>query len=64
MCYNAGPLDRALRVSAGIALIVYGVATGNIIVVVVGAVPLLTGIFGFCPLYSLLKINTGCTTKA
>ncbi|MFT5660469.1 MAG: hypothetical protein ACI9TV_001110 [Sulfurimonas sp.] len=60
MCFNAGPLDRALRISIGIGLIVYGLGTSNILLAVVGLVPLLTGAIGFCPFYPLLKINTGC----
>ena len=29
MCFNAGPLDRALRISVGIGLVVYGLGTGK-----------------------------------
>lgn len=60
MCFNAGPLDRALRISLGIGLVVYGLGTGNFIMAAVGVVPLLTGAIGLCPLYSILKLNTGC----
>lgn len=60
MCFNAGPLDRALRVSIGIGCIVYGLATGSYILAGIGMIPLLTGIFGVCPFYFLLKIDTGC----
>lgn len=55
---NEGTLDRGLRVLLGLTLIALA-ATG-----VVGAwgylgvVPLLTGAIGFCPLYTLLGINT------
>ncbi len=60
MCFNAGPLDRALRISVGIGLIVYGLGTNYILLAAVGAIPLLTGIIGLCPFYTLLKLNTGC----
>ena len=60
MCVNAGPVDRIVRVVAGIGLIGYGVATANYIVAGIGAIPLLTGVFGFCPFYPIFKINTGC----
>jgi hypothetical protein len=60
MCFNAGVLDRALRVSVGLALIAYGVMSQNYIVAAVGLVPLTTGIVGFCPAYPIFKINTGC----
>ncbi len=55
---NEGTLDRALRVGAGLALI--GLAATNVIGAwgYLGAVPLITGIVGLCPLYSLLRINT------
>jgi len=60
MCFNQGPLDRALRISAGIGLIIYGITTANYIVAGVGIVPLVTGFIGFCPFYMPIKLNTGC----
>ena len=62
MCFNAGKVDRILRVTAGLGLIGFGVATQNYIVAGIGAIPLVTGAIGFCPFYPLLKINTGCKT--
>ena len=60
---NESGLDRLIRVVLGIALLVLsfgGVVTGGfgIVLVVVGALALLTGILGFCPLYAVLKIHT------
>lgn len=63
MCYNAGPLDRALRISVGIAVIIYGVTTENMIIAGAGAIPLITGFVGFCPLYMLGRVDTGCSDK-
>ncbi len=60
MCFNLGKLDRTLRAIAGIALIGYGLIAPNYIIAAVGAVPLLTAVFGFCPLYPLIKLDTGC----
>lgn len=60
MCFNAGKIDRVLRVVAGLGLIGYGIVTANTLLAVIGAIPLLTGIVGFCPFYPVLKINTGC----
>lgn len=62
MTANVGTLDRTLRLIVGlplIALAVFGVigAWGYI-----GIVPLLTGLFRFCPAYPLLGINT-CTRR-
>jgi hypothetical protein len=55
---NEGTLDRGLRMSAGVALI--GMAAAGVVGMwgYIGVVPLLTGAAGFCPLYTLLGINT------
>jgi len=60
---NESGLDRVVRIVLGIVLFVLyftGVASGTlgIILLIVGAILLLTGIAGFCPLYALLKIRT------
>jgi hypothetical protein len=60
MCTNEGKLDRIIRIILGLILIGYGVLYNNYIVAAVGLIPLLTGIFGLCPLYFIFKINTGC----
>jgi hypothetical protein len=59
---NSGGIDRALRIIVGLVLI--ALAATNTVGAWgwIGVVPLLTGIFGFCPAYTLLKINT-CKTK-
>ena len=59
MKLNMGGIDRALRAIVGIALIALA-ATGRIGVWGwIGVVPLLTAVVGFCPLYTMLGINTG-----
>ena len=60
---NESGLDRLIRVVLGIALLALnlgGVVTGGfgIVLLIVGALALLTGIAGICPLYALLKIHT------
>jgi Inner membrane protein YgaP-like, transmembrane domain len=60
---NESALDRVIRVVLGLvllALFLTGIVGGTlgIILVVVGAILLITGIIGFCPLYALLKIKT------
>lgn len=58
MKLNIGSVDRALRIIAGIVLIALA-ATGTVgWWGWLGVVPLLTGVFRFCPLYTLLGINT------
>jgi hypothetical protein len=60
---NESGVDRIIRVVVGIALLALGwggIVTGGfgVFLKVIGFVPLLTGIVGFCPLYSLLKFRT------
>ena len=60
---NEGPVDRIIRVVVGIALLVLGfagIASGiwMWIATILGAILLVTGIVGFCPLYALFKIST------
>ena len=55
---NEGNLDRVLRVVAGLVLIGLA-ATGTVGAWgYIGVVPLLTGAVGFCPLYTVLGLNT------
>lgn len=55
---NVGTIDRALRVIVGLALI--GLTLSGHIGVWgwIGVVPLVTGIFRFCPAYTLLGAST------
>ena len=55
---NVGAIDRVLRVVAGVALI--GLAASGTVGMwgYIGVVPLLTGLFRFCPLYPLIGMNT------
>jgi hypothetical protein len=55
---NEGTLDRAIRVVAGLAILSLTVFGPHTLWGLVGAVPLLTGLVGFCPLYRLLGIRT------
>ena len=62
MKVNEGSADRIARVVLGIFLAIVGFAviggTGGTILGIVGLVPLATGLVGFCPLYTMLGINT------
>ena len=59
---NVGTIDRVLRIAGGLALIALA-ATGTVGVWgYIGIVPLLTGVFRFCPVYPLLGMNT-CQMK-
>lgn len=57
MTHNEGSTDRILRVIAGIAVIGAGVYYGSWWGAV-GIVPLATAAMGWCPLYSILGVNT------
>ena len=55
---NVGKLDRIIRVIVG-ALLVGNVFVGlQTLVGWVGLILIVTGLFGICPVYSLLGINT------
>jgi hypothetical protein len=63
MKMNAGNIDRALRVLAGLVLIALA-ATGTVgMWGWIGVVLVATGAIGFCPAYTLLGINT-CPMKS
>lgn len=55
---NIGTVDRSLRIVVGLLLI--GLSLSGVIGVWgwIGLVPLATGIFRFCPVYTLLGIKT------
>jgi hypothetical protein len=61
MTTNAGTIDRALRIIAGIALIALSLTNTIGVWGWIGVVPLATGLIGWCPAYSLLGIKT-CKT--
>lgn len=55
---NEGGVDRIARIAAGLVLIGLA-ATGTVGVWGwLGIVPLVTGAIGWCPVYTLLGINT------
>ena len=63
MKINVGNMDRILRIVAGLALVALA-ATGTIGTWGwIGVVPLLTGIFKFCPAYAIFGIST-CPTNS
>ena len=63
MSANVGGIDRILRIIVGLVLIslVWLVPTNW---GWVGIVPLVTGLFSFCPAYTLLGMNTCPMKKA
>ena len=59
---NIHPVERTVRVIAGLALIAMAFVGPKNPWFLLGLVPLLTGLMGWCPPYALLGINT-CSTK-
>jgi hypothetical protein len=61
---NVGSIDRILRIAVGIALLaLLFILPGNARWWgLIGLLPLATGLFSFCPAYTLLGLNT-CPTK-
>jgi Protein of unknown function (DUF2892) len=67
MTPNIGTFDRILRIVFGLGLIAFALGyifpgTGWNWAGWIGAVPLLTAVFGTCPAYSLLGMTT-CSAK-
>lgn len=60
---NAGSIDRILRVVVGIALLAaYFLIENASPFLLIGIIPLATGLMGSCPLYSIFGIST-CPMK-
>jgi xanthine/uracil permease len=55
---NEGGVDRAARIIIGLVVLSLVFIGPKSMWGLVGAVPLLTGLAGTCPLYSLLGIST------
>lgn len=65
MACNLGKTDRILRVLSGALLMGVGFyLAGNLGIALgaIGLVPLLTGLVGYCPAYTLFKFDT-CKMK-
>ena len=59
---NVGGVDRILRIVLGLVLVAVGFAvmsgTAGTIVGLVGFIPLVTGLLGWCPLYLPFRFST------
>jgi Protein of unknown function (DUF2892) len=59
---NEATWERIARVILGVVLMIVGFGvmsgTGGTVVGVIGFVPLLTGLSGWCPLYAVFGIHT------
>lgn len=62
---NEGGLDRALRIVVGLVLLALFFMNPEApwrMFALIGIVPLATGLIGWCPLYTVLGMNT-CPAK-
>ena len=55
---NVGGMDKTIRIAVGAVLVVLAALGYGTPWTWIGVVPLLTGLFGFCPLYTLLGKKT------
>ncbi len=62
MSCNVGTVDRVIRVIVGVVLIGLALVGPKTPWGWIGVIPLVTGLIGYCPLYSLLGIRT-CPAK-
>ena len=62
MSRNEGTVDRVLRVLLGLVLLSLVFVGPQTLWGLIGIVPLVTGLVGVCPLYSVLGIRT-CPVK-
>jgi hypothetical protein len=65
---NEASWDRAARVVVGVALLILGLAVVDgglgVVLTIVAFVPLLTGLVGWCPLYTIFRFRTNRDTHA
>lgn len=55
---NVGKTDRIIRIIGGLVIALLGVVFSSWWGLI-GIIPLVTGLFSICPVYSLFGINTG-----
>jgi hypothetical protein len=55
---NEGTSDRIIRVVVGLLLLSLTAVGPKSMLGLIGLVPLMTGLFGYCPLYRILGVNT------
>jgi hypothetical protein len=55
---NEHTIDRVVRVTLGVGLLALTVTGPKTLLGLVGLIPLITGIVGSCPIYTLLGLKT------
>jgi len=59
---NIGTVDRAIRALAGLVLIALAVFGQGMAWGWIGIIPLATSVVSYCPVYSIIGLNT-CNSK-
>jgi hypothetical protein len=64
MNLNVGNTDKVIRIIVGVCILslLFLLKGDARLLGLIGIVPLATGLVGYCPLYSMLGLNT-CSTK-
>ncbi|HFU77830.1 MAG TPA: DUF2892 domain-containing protein [Epsilonproteobacteria bacterium] len=63
MVCNVGKIDRIVRLLIAIVLIIWGLTAKYLMMLIVGVSLLFTALSGWCIIYALLKLDTGCQKK-
>ncbi|AUN94186.1 YgaP family membrane protein [Pseudazoarcus pumilus] len=58
MTKNVGSIDKTVRIVAGLVLIALAIMDVGAPWTWIGVLPLVTGLMGTCPAYTLFKIDT------
>lgn len=58
MSKNLGNVDRVIRIIVGLVLLALTVVGPRTMWGWIGLVPIVTALFGYCPLYKVLGIST------
>jgi len=58
MLTNESSIDRLVRIVLGVVLLSLVFVGPKTMWGIIGAIPLLTGVVGFCPLYRLVGLST------
>lgn len=58
MKHNVGKPDQIIRIVAGLVILSLVFIGPKTLWGLIGLVPLITGLFGFCPAYKLLGMST------
>ncbi len=59
---NVGSVDKTIRIILGLVILIVGIVAKSWLGLI-GLIPLITGLIGWCPAYLPFGISTTCETK-